>query len=72
MFDAEIIYNLIELYLLEKRYRKAQGLIKFFKEHQEDMEYYDKKPAFYDAKIQLFQAFLKTYMQKRLQSSSTS
>ena len=64
-FDAEIIYNLIELYLLEKKYRKAQDLITFFYENKDDLEVYDKKLSFYDSKMKLFSAYLQAYNHKR-------
>jgi tetratricopeptide (TPR) repeat protein len=65
IFDAEIIYNLIELYLLEKKYRKAQGLITFFHKHKEDLEIYDKTLVFYESKIKLFSAYLNAYAHKK-------
>ncbi len=65
IFDAEIIYNLIELYLLERKYRKANELITFFYENKEDLEVYDKKLSFYESKMRLFSAYLSSYAQKR-------
>lgn len=62
--DAEIIYNLIELYLLEKKYRKASDLITFFQEHKDDLEVYDKKLSFYEAKVKIFMIYIQTYHQK--------
>jgi uncharacterized protein HemY len=65
IFDAEIIYNLIELYLLEKKYRKANDLITFFHENKDELEIYDKKLAFYEAKMKLFSAYLNVYANKK-------
>jgi uncharacterized protein HemY len=65
IFDAEIIYNLIELYLLEKKYRKASELIKFFYDNKEDLEVYDKKLSFYESKMKLFLAYLDAYAHKK-------
>ena len=66
VFDAEIIYNLIELYLLEKKYRKASELIKFFYDNKEDIEVYDKKLSFYESKMKLFSAYLNAYTHKKI------
>lgn len=65
MFDAEILYNLAELYLLEHRYRKASELISFFKKHKADLECYDKKLSFYESKMMLFEAYIATYDLKK-------
>ena len=65
IFDAEIVYNLIELYLLEKKYRKASELIKFFDIHKEDMEVYDKKLSFYESKMKLFAVYIDAYSHKK-------
>ncbi len=65
IFDAEVIYNLIELYLLEKRYRKAEKLIAFFYANKEDLELYDKKIWFYESKMKLFSAYLSTYAMRK-------
>jgi len=49
--DAEIIYNLVELYLLERRYRDAHDMINYFYEHHEELETFDKDISYYDYKI---------------------
>jgi len=72
MFDAEILYNLTELYLLEHRYRKASELISFFKKHKEDLECYDKKSSFYESKMRLFEAYIATYDLKKQTASRTT
>lgn len=66
-YDAEIIYNLIELYLLEHRYKKAKDLIQFFEDNKDDLEMYDKKESFYRNKIRLFIAYLNVYEKKKTQ-----
>ncbi|HMT27252.1 MAG TPA: hypothetical protein PKD96_03035, partial [Candidatus Absconditabacterales bacterium] len=58
--DAEIIYNLVEIYLLENRYSKAKTMIKYYFTKQKKLLTFDKEIAFYDNKINLFQAFLNT------------
>ncbi|MCX6823371.1 MAG: hypothetical protein NTX91_05300 [candidate division SR1 bacterium] len=56
--DAEIIYNLIEIYILEHKYKKAKDLITYFYKHREKLEIVDKKLDFYDHKIGLFEKFI--------------
>ncbi len=59
--DAEILYNLIEIYLLEHEYEKAKVLIEKFKmlDNEWKLKYFDKSPKFYKEKINLFSKFLK-------------
>ncbi len=64
-YDAEIIYNMVELYLLEKKYRKAEELIQFFYDNKEDLEIYDKKLSFYESKMKIFSAYIATYNTKK-------
>ncbi len=59
--DAEILYNLIELYLLERRFKKAKECIAFFHEHHKDLDMYEKKITFYKNKIKLFSAYADLY-----------
>jgi len=49
--DAEVIYNLIEIYILEHKYKKAKDLISYFYRHHDALEVIDKKIDFYDHKI---------------------
>ncbi len=63
-FDAEIIYNLIELYLLEYRYVKAKKMILYFYKNREKLESFDKEMWFYDEKVWLFKNFVSAYIQK--------
>lgn len=65
IYDAEIIYNLIELYLLEKKYIKAKKLIEFFYENKEDLEIYDKKLSFYENKMKIFSIYISSYSQQK-------
>lgn len=59
--DAEIMYNLIELYLLERQFRKADKLIQHYLHHREKVTVVEKDKSFYDTKIQVFQKFLEYY-----------
>ena len=56
--DAEVIYNLIELYLLEFDYRRAKRMIKYFNDKHDTLETFDKEIGFYDQKVALFQKFV--------------
>jgi tetratricopeptide (TPR) repeat protein len=58
--DAEVIYNLVELYLLEHRYDKAKELIRhFFRLDKEwKLEVFDRYVEFYREKMDLYKKFL--------------
>ena len=58
--DAEVIYNLIELYILEHKYKKAKDMIKYFYKHRDKLQTIDKSMEFYDSKISLFEKFIIT------------
>lgn len=58
--DAEVIYNLIQLYMLEHNYTRAQEMIVFFYKYHEELKVVDKPIERYDKKIALFEKFLKT------------
>lgn len=58
--DAEIIYNLIELYLLEYRYTKAKKLIQYYYNKHEKLQTFDKEISYYDEKISLFESFVES------------
>jgi hypothetical protein len=59
--DAEVIYNLIELYLLEKRYKKAKTMIQYYFKKQKKIMTFDKSKEYYDNKINLFKEFIQKY-----------
>lgn len=56
--DAEVVYNLIELYLLEFKYSKAKSLIKWYQSKRTTLNTFDKSIDYYDQKIGLFQSYL--------------
>ena len=56
--DAEVVYNLIELYILEHKYKRAKDMIKYFYKHRDKLQTIDKKMDFYDQKISLFEKFV--------------
>jgi len=56
--DAEVIYNLVEVYLLEHKFKKAIKMIKYFYKYRTGLETLDKDLEFYDNKILLFDKFI--------------
>ena len=57
--DAEVIYNLIQLYILEQEYKKAQEMIVYFNKNKNSLKFIDKEIDFYQTKISLFEKFIK-------------
>lgn len=57
--DAEVIYDLIEIYILEHEYNKAQKLIKHYQKNHSEIIVIDKTLDSYDEKIGLFEEFIK-------------
>jgi hypothetical protein len=56
--DAEVIYNLIELSLLERRITKTREMIAYYHEHRNSLDTFDKDISYYDEKIKLFESYL--------------
>jgi len=59
-----VIYNLIEVYLLEYRYTKAKKMIHRYKKNYDKLETFDKEISYYDEKIKLFDSFVANYGNK--------
>lgn len=59
-FDAEIIYNLTQIYTLQHNYKSANKTINFYYKNKEKLIYIDKQSAFYDRKIKIFEDFINT------------
>ena len=57
--DAEVVYNLIQLYILEQEYKKAQEMISYFNKNKDSLKFIDKEIDFYQTKISLFEKFIK-------------
>ena len=57
--DAEVIYNLIQVSILEQDYKYAQQMIGYFNKHQKKLKFVDKQLPFYENKITLFEKFIK-------------
>lgn len=57
--DAEVIFNLIEIYILEHKYEKAINMIKYFHKNHDNLITVDKDIKQYDTKINLFEEFVR-------------
>ncbi len=57
--DAEVIYNLIEIYLLEKKYNAAKKMIDVYYKNKDKLNLFGRPIEFYDEKIDLFNQYLK-------------
>ena len=57
--DAEVVYNLIQLSILEQDYKYAQQMISYFNKHQKKLKFIEKQLPFYENKITLFEKFIK-------------
>ena len=56
--DAEVLYNIIQLAILDEDYAEAKEMIKFFHEHHSELKLVDKPIERYDKKIALFEKFM--------------
>jgi Tfp pilus assembly protein PilF len=59
--DAEVIFNLIQVHILEQNYKKAKNMIWYFYKHHDEIQTIDKDIDYYDNKIWLFDKFIKTH-----------
>ncbi len=58
-YDAEVVYNLIHLSILDQDYKYAQQMIAYFNKNQKNLKFIDKQLPFYENKISLFEKFIK-------------
>ncbi|MBS8121846.1 hypothetical protein [Candidatus Vampirococcus lugosii] len=56
--DAEVIYNLVEIYLLEHEYNNVNYYIQYYKNYRNNLNSFEKDLSFYDEKIDLFFEYL--------------
>ena len=56
--DAEVIYNIIQLAILDEDYEESQEMIGFFHERHPELKIVDKPIEWYDKKIALFEKYL--------------
>ena len=57
--DAEVIFNLIEIYILERNYNKAKSMISYYHKNHDSLILIDKTIENYDSKINLFEEFVR-------------
>ena len=63
--DAEVIYNLIQLHMLESHYNDAEKMIDYYLSHHDQLIVVDKDLNWYDRKISLFVKAIETKPQKK-------
>ncbi len=56
--DAEVIYNIIQLAILDEDYEESIKMISYFHKHHEELQVVDKSIWWYDKKILLFEKYL--------------
>lgn len=56
--DAEVIYNIVQLAILEDDYEESGEMIQFYHDHHADLKVVDKTIEWYDKKIALFERFI--------------
>lgn len=56
-YDAEVLYNLIELYTLEHRFKKSKHYLSYYLKNHKKLLTFDKDIAYYDNKITLLEQY---------------
>lgn len=56
--DAEILYNTVQLAILDEDYEESSEMIKFFYDHHSEIKVVDKPIEWYDKKMALFERYL--------------
>ncbi len=56
--DAEVLYNMIQLSILDEDYEESKEMILFFHEHHDKLWVVDKPIFWYDKKIALFEKYV--------------
>ena len=57
--DAEVVYNIIQLSILDEDYEESQEMISYYYDHHSGLKIVDKPIERYDKKIALFEKYLK-------------
>jgi hypothetical protein len=57
-YDAEIIYNLAQLYLMQHKYSSAESMIKYYHKTHAKLQTHERELWYYDEKIELFDQFI--------------
>ena len=56
--DADVLYNIIQLAILDEDYDESNEMIHFFHDHHWELKIVDKPLEWYDKKIALFEKFM--------------
>lgn len=59
-FDAEIILDLIEIYLLEKQPLKAKKMLRYYYKHATKIQTFDKTKEYYNHKMEIFSQYIQS------------
>lgn len=57
-YDAEILYNLTQIYTLQHNYKSANRIISFYNKYKTKIVFLDKESSFYDRKFKIFEDFI--------------
>ncbi len=57
--DAEVVYNIIQLAILDEDYEESQEMISYYYDNHSGLKIVDKPIEWYDKKIALFEKYLK-------------
>lgn len=58
--DAEIIYNIVQLAILENKCKKAQEMVDYYFANSHQIQTFDKEKEFYDEKFKMFKEYIDT------------
>ena len=58
-FDAEVVYNIIQLSILDEDYEESEEMISFYDDNHQNLKVVDKPIERYDKKISLFKKYVK-------------
>lgn len=56
--DAEVVYNIVQLAILDEDYEEAMDMIQYFHSNRNELKIVDKSIWWYDKKIALFEKFI--------------
>ena len=58
--DAEILYNIVQLSILENKCRKAKKMVAYYFENVDNIQTFDKDRDFYDEKFKMFKDYIQS------------
>jgi hypothetical protein len=59
--DAEIILNLVELYIMQGQLQQARLYIEHYFAKSGDIMFFDKDQSYYDAKLAIFEEYITSH-----------